>query len=305
MLRHSAGALRAAGLDPNRPPKTIAELDAYAAAMTVLDSNGHIARTGYLPKDPGWYLLYTPLWFGGDIWDEKTHKFTLTSPACVAAYNWIQSYSKRLGRDNATQFFDGLGNFDSPQNPFMAGMVGMEQQGPWMANFIRRYECKVDWAVAPFPSAVPGLENVSFCPFDALCIPKGAAHPKEAFEFIAYVNRQAVMEKLCSLHCKNSPLAKVSEGFIRNHPNRFIKVYEDLASSPNAHATPHIPTLEQVQDELKVVSERLILLDGDPATELAKAQAKLQAEYDDFMENQRLRDVQANAANGAPEVNAQ
>ena len=60
----------------------------------------------------------------------------------------------------------------------------------------------------PFPSAVPGLEDVTFADFDALVIPQGARHKQEAFEFIAYVNRQDVMEKLCKLHCKNSPLAR-------------------------------------------------------------------------------------------------
>ena len=85
----------------------------------------------------------------------------------------------------------------------------MEMQGPWMANFIHIQSPSMDhdWAAAPFPSAVPGSEIGHLCPFDALMIPWMAAH-REAFEFIAYVNRQDVMEKLCMLHCKNSPLMK-------------------------------------------------------------------------------------------------
>src|SRR6185369_12426305 len=68
--------------------------------------------------------------------NEQTGKFTLTDPKVVAAYDWIASYSRTLGKDAATEFRGGLGNFDSPQNGFLTGYVVMEQQGPWMANYI-------------------------------------------------------------------------------------------------------------------------------------------------------------------------
>ena len=47
-----------------------------------------------------------------------------------------------------------------------------------------------------FPSAAAGLTDVTYCGFDTLVIPKGSRHKKEAFAFIAFVNRQNVMEKL-------------------------------------------------------------------------------------------------------------
>ena len=114
----------------------------------------------------------------------------------------------------------------------------MDQQGPWMANYIahlkpefsevkvpiaRQWELKdrttnTVWGVAPFPTAVPGLTNVSYNSFDALMIPSGARHAKEAFEFMAYVNRQDVAEKLNILHCKNCQLRHVSESFSKSIP---------------------------------------------------------------------------------------
>jgi ABC-type glycerol-3-phosphate transport system substrate-binding protein len=73
------------------------------------------------------------------------------------------------------------------------------------------------WGVVPFPSAVPGLDNVSYAGVDVLVIPTTSTHRKEAFEFIAFVNRQDQVEKLCSMHGKNSPLAKMS-GNMNTHP---------------------------------------------------------------------------------------
>ncbi len=311
IFAQNADKLREAGLDPTRPPKTIDELDAYAKVLETGDGKGHVDRAGYLPMEPGWYINYTHYWFGGSLWDEEHHKFTLTSPAVVKAYTWVQSYSKRLGQNATSEFQSANGTFDSPQNPFLCGRVVMEQQGPWMANYIlnrapqmdglasgedddtskplKERLARTEWAVAPFPSAVPGMENVSYCPFDTLGIPKGAKHKNEAFEFIAYVNRQEVMEKLCKMHSKNSPLAKVSKDFLEHNKNPYMNVFEDLASSPNACGLPPIPIYTEVDDEMTNVIQRLVLLRAEPLPALQEAQDRLQKKYDAFMEKQRAR----------------
>jgi ABC-type glycerol-3-phosphate transport system substrate-binding protein len=290
IFKENADKLRAAGLDPDRAPRTLEELDRYADALNVFvtDSHGHrhLQRAGYLPLEPGWYIYNTPLWFGVDLWDPVKKQFTLDDPRVLAAFNWIAGYSKRLGSDAIAEFATGQGGFNSPQNAFLTGSVVMEQQGPWLANFIHllKPEMDNDWAAAPFPSAV-GEENVTFCPFNALMIPKGSKHKEEAFEFIAFVNRQDVMEKLCSLHCTNSPLAKayVSENFVRNHRNRYIQVFEDLASSPNAHAQMQNPIAPEVAAELLAVIQGVATLKRDPAPALKEVQVRLQKKYLEFM----------------------
>ena len=315
LMLEAAPALRRAGLDPNRPPRTLDELDRYAVALDRFEQlpNGkkRIKIAGYLPMEPGWFLSYTAYWFGAELFDEKTQKLNLTDPRIVRAYEWIKSYSVRLGKDSMTEFRSGFGSFNSTQNPFLARTIVMEQQGPWMANFIENLKPEMnrwkfskeqerklprearkanyEWGVAPFPSAVKGLDDVTQAGFDTLVIPRGAKHKEEAFEFIAYVNRQDVMEKLNSLHCKNSPLSKVSEKFIRDHPNPYIDVFERLAASPNAHGVPPIPIWPEVGEEMSVAAQRVYLLEAEPEQVLAEAQARLQEKYDSFRERQRLR----------------
>src|ERR1019366_4422010 len=74
----NAAALRAAGLDPTRPPRTIEELGRYSDALVQRDASGRITRTGFFPMEPNWWVQDLPIWFGGKLWDEKTGKFTLT-----------------------------------------------------------------------------------------------------------------------------------------------------------------------------------------------------------------------------------
>jgi multiple sugar transport system substrate-binding protein len=306
VFRENAGKLRAAELDPSRPPRTLDELDRYARALDLTDTQGRIQRAGYLPMEPGWYVDFTPVWFGGSFFDEKAGRFTLDSQANVAAFNWIASYSKRLGSGAMVEFHDAAGGFDSPQNPFLTGEVAMEQQGPWMANYFYRLthqspwkptiaEAKVpreredeltdrrdncDWAAAAFPSAVPGAENVTYCSVDTLVIPRGAPHADAAFEFMAYLAQQPVMEKLCTLHCKSSPLRNVSPEFLAHHPNPYISVFEALSASPNARFAPQTPMWEQLRKELDDATQSVSRLDSEPRAALASAQARLQEKWD-------------------------
>ena len=136
ILHENAAALRAAGLDPDRAPRSIDELDRYARVLTIQGSNGRVIRAGFLPMEPNWYVNYICYWFGGNFWDARSKRFTLTSPPVVKAYDWIQSYATWLGKDAMSDFRNGVGNFDSPQNAFLAGQVVMEMQGTFLANFI-------------------------------------------------------------------------------------------------------------------------------------------------------------------------
>jgi multiple sugar transport system substrate-binding protein len=154
---------------------------------------------------------------------------------------------------------------------------------------VEQRRANYEWGVAPFPSAVPQGDDVTYGASDVLMIPRGAAHKKEAFEFLAYVNRQDVMEKLNKLHCKNSPLSRVSEDFLTSHPNPYIGVFEELAASSRAHSVPSIPIWPEVADEMGVVAQKVYLLQAEPEQALADAQQRLQAKLDDFRARQRAR----------------
>lgn len=306
IFREEAAALRRAGCDPDRPPRTIDELDRYSRALDRFDPADpkRLLRAGQLPTEPGWFLIHICYWFGGRLYDEQRGRFTLTDPNVVRAYEWVADYSRRLGQGAVSNFRSGFGTFNSTQNAFLTGAVAMELQGPWMANYIDHLKPEMsglltdqekrspppprlrsgpyEWAAAPFPSAEPGKPDVAFCGFDVLMIPAGARHKAEAFEFMAYVNRQEVMEKLCSLHSKNSPLRRVSAAFVRDHPNPYIGVFERLSGGANAVTVPRCPILPELGDEMNVVAQRVSLLKQTPHEALREAQQRLQAKLERF-----------------------
>ncbi len=106
---------------------------------------------------------------------------------------------------------------------------------------------------------------------------------------MAYVNRQDVMEKLCGMHCKNTPLRQVSPAFLQHNKNPYIDVFQTLAASPNARGLPQIPIGTEVHDELNNAIEKIALLHAEPEVALRQAQDRLQTSYDRFALMQRKR----------------
>jgi multiple sugar transport system substrate-binding protein len=319
LFQRKAAELRAAGLDPDRAPRSLDELDRYAAVLdeyeTLPGGFRRLKRAGFLPMEPGWYLGYIGYWFGAPIYDAATDRILLTDPRMVDAFRWIRGYSARLGKTSLSEFRSGLGSFNSTQNAFIARTVAMEMQGPWMATTFekhrpamngrtaplpppaasrnelppppRREDC--EWAVAPFPAAVDGLTDVTFANFDVLMIPRGAKHKREAFEFIAFVNRQAQTERLNLRGSQDSPLRRVSRHFLAAHPNPYIDVFERLMASPRARGVPSCPIWPEVGAELDNAVQRVSLLDATPEQALNDAQRRVDEKYRRFKERQRAR----------------
>jgi multiple sugar transport system substrate-binding protein len=269
-----------AGLDPERPPRTFAELDAYSKKLTRFGKDGHITQMGFLPAEPGWWNFGWGEFFGGRLWDGGA-RITADDPGNAAGFAWVQSYAKFYGV-GALQTFasNALGNFASAQNPFMAGQLAMEMQGVWMGNFISLYAPGMKWGAAPFPVVKEGDDPVTFAGSDVLCIPRGAKHVDEAFAFIAYVNRQGPMEKLCVAHQKNSPLRAVSAGFYQRHKNPYIRMFQKLGYSRHAASLPRISIGTEYVNELKNAFDRIWLLQATPAQAMGEVQARIQASWD-------------------------
>lgn len=291
-LHYNRAAFRKAGLDPNKPPKTIEEMDADAEKLTVPDGKGSYVQMGFQPSDPGWWNWGWGFFFGGKLWDGKD-KITCNSPENIRAFEWVASYTKKYG-PGAKSFVSGLGNFSSPQNGFISGKLEMQEQGVWMANFIHKYNPSLGWAAAPFPypSNRPDLANTTIADLDNLVIPRGAKHPKEAFDFIAFVQRQPNMEMLCIGQRKHSPLVKVSKWFLEHHPNPYIRLFNDLPKNKNACTPPMLSIWREYDNEMEAAFDEVSLLEKTPEEALQEVHDRMQPILDDYNRTMKLREAE-------------
>jgi ABC-type glycerol-3-phosphate transport system substrate-binding protein len=183
-----------AGLDPNRPPQTIAELDADAQKLTTFDAKGNLVRAGFVP----WYFptggqldpRYWPEMFGGSVYDQAHARYTINTPANLASLEWLAKYAKMLGGLEKLNGF--LGKFTGNSDPFYTGQAAMEVVGDWVPIFtFKPYAPKsLHYGIAAIPAG-PGVPYGTnyMLGGDAFALPVHAQHPKEAAELMVYLMR--------------------------------------------------------------------------------------------------------------------
>jgi ABC-type glycerol-3-phosphate transport system substrate-binding protein len=290
-LYYNRAMFKDAGLDPDRPPRTISELSEYCRKLARVEG-GRLVRAGFHHREPGWWPQIWGYYFGGSLYDERANAATFDDAGNVASLEWVQSFVREYGVERLNELRSSFGNYDSPLNAFVAGTLAMVCQGPWLGNIINLYRPDLDYAVAPMPVADHLYDPdapIGMVDTDILVIPRGVKHPEASMEFIAFTQRQDNVEYLSTAHCKGSPLATSSEAFLANHPNRGIRTFDALAKSPRSFRVPSTRTWLQIRDEMTFAFDKAWNLQGTPKSILATARQRAQVVLDRAADESRRR----------------
>jgi ABC-type glycerol-3-phosphate transport system substrate-binding protein len=263
---------------PEKFPKTLSEFETLIREGSRINANGEVATAAFLPRD-GFGSGSWPYLFGASF--VRNGEIDVNSPGDLKAWEWVHSFAKRFGVRETQAFRSGFGNYSSPQNPFLSGKLATMMDGPWFSNFIRLYNPNLDWFAVPFPypDGHPELKGYTVLNLNTLMIPRGAKHVQEAFEFIRYVQKQEIMEELCSGQFCNSPLSRVSEKFLSQHPNKFIRLFDQLARSPRAVGPVKLGIWGQIGQEVGNAVDVMDLEQSTPKQALDIAQVRLASQW--------------------------
>jgi len=182
---------RDAGLDPERPPETIAELDEYVRKLNIWQKSGatrKLTRIGLIPW--GQYgsanSLFTWGWaFGGEFYDSKTRRVTCDHPRVVQALEWMCSYAKQYDIDKIASLQAGFGTAE--MNPFYVGKLSMTCLHISGIEDIKKYAPKLEFGMTYIPAPPDGEQHSSWVGGWCMAIPKGGRHPDEAWELIRWM----------------------------------------------------------------------------------------------------------------------
>jgi len=296
-LHWNKDLFKEAGLDPERPPRTIPELEEFAAKIVRKDpQTGRVTRLGLLPPEPGWWNWAWGYFFGGKL-NDGLERITADDPGNVAALKWVSTFAERYGREEMLAFRQGFGSFDSPQNAFLSGKVGMVLQGVWMSNFIRFHNPHLNYGCAPFPAAFDTKgEPVTIAEMDVITLPRGCRHPDEAWEVIKFINSQEGMEYLCGAKENNggqgklTPFKETSPGWVEQHTHPHLRAFIELAKSRNAVSTPKLAVWMEYRDELSAAFDRVWLGQATPEEALRTVRERIQPKLDRALLLQRIRE---------------
>jgi len=221
---------REAGLDPNRPPQSLDELERMSERLTIVEikRGGKIVRVhypdltadekkakdfklvqvGHDPQQPGWWMPMWVFWFGGKLWDGQRH-ITANSPEFIQTFQWLREQSEKYGVDNRRGFGASFGNFQSPQNPFFSDQIDNaileaqskaqetlslnQEQMDKIHEKIQQAQEKMAEAQAKFMSVVDtAVKNAPAGTENAVALVKSAvAAANNAFESVQKAGKQA------------------------------------------------------------------------------------------------------------------
>lgn len=181
-LFYNKDLFRRAGLNPNKPPKTLAEIAKDAKKITAL---GHGISGFYFSGGCAGCNAFTflPLiWAsGGDVLSQDGKSATFDSPAVRRALDVYRqmwkagSISKAAKTDSGAHFVD----------LFASGKIGMQGIGSFAITSYKHDHPNLHFGVAPLPGINGGRS--AFVGGDMMGIPRGSKHVDEAWSFINFV----------------------------------------------------------------------------------------------------------------------
>ena len=245
-LYYNKSMLKAAGIAS--PPTTLAQLYTDQAKEWKI-SGGKLEQIGFYPSyNQG--MEYFDSFFGAvNCFDSAGNYALATCPGAQAEANFLASYDSypySLVAANETAYGGVAGGDD---DAFVAGKEGFTMDGPWEGaqNIPVTNPAMVgNFGVVPFPNTVGGPSTFGQGNYNI--IPKGAAHPQQAFEFIAWLAGYNNESFMTSLYPKGgwmptSPAGAATPAFqawLKSNP--WLNVYIEQMSSPLSQTPKLTPT---------------------------------------------------------------
>jgi len=148
---------REAGLDPEKGPTTIAELDTMVGKLT-RQTGADFERVGMVPWDLYGHGNTIQAWgraFGGEFYDDKKDEPTFVHPRVQRAVEWYTGWAKRLDAARVIAFRSSV----TPPGGvhwFGSGRFGLMVLVASAVAGIRQFNPALELAAGPMPGEAPG-----------------------------------------------------------------------------------------------------------------------------------------------------
>lgn len=272
---------RKAGLDPDRPPRTIDDLDRMNDRLTIRDPQGNITQLGIDPLEwTGANALFT--WgyaFGGTFYTDPDPQHplgtvTADDPKIVKALEWLARFGRKYDVRKVRAFSDAM--VGSGNTPFYAGKAAMRLLHVAQIKDLKKYSPTMDFGIGLIPAPLDGEYPNGWIGGWSLAVPRSNTVRPEAFEFIKWMCTSDEATTIESKELEQFPAYRLSPIFdqVRKDPVRGV-FYQILANAK------HVRTLMPVQgyymERIGRAMDEVLYGGADPAAALARARVDVSA----------------------------
>jgi multiple sugar transport system substrate-binding protein len=245
-LFYNKEMFRQAGLDPEKPPRTWDEVRQYARQLVRRNEKGHITRMGFLfhlgrtlkvsqqSEEP---LLLMAWQKQAPFTDPQKEKVLFANEQMVELLNYVLEANQDVPLRDQLAFVAGFGYGD--QHAFTSGRLAMMILPGNFPDHIAAYRPGLDYGVSIIPS-FEGLPTASSTATWWMAIPRGAKHPRAAWEFIKFViDKEVQLQTLQAMDETLFPanrLAAMDASFLYKDYNQIF-----LEQLNYAHSTTLVP----------------------------------------------------------------
>lgn len=273
-----------AGLDPNTPPRTLDEFDAFDRRLTKIEAGQEIKRVGFSPFFPNWWPYLWAWLDGGSLWDPEQGRITAADPKVVAGYQFIQNLVERHSQGNAARFRGGWGDY---MTPFIDGKLGMVLMGSWVPKHITDVGPDTEYGVTPIPAGPRG-ERFSLFEADTWAIPTGAKQPQAAMRFLAWMYLPENATRFAGLRNQFSVVREVNTpDFFRKAGGPGLAAFAQVAIGTAARQAPNMPIWDEYGGALGAATNDIMALRAAPETRLGQVQREVQSKLDEALKKRR------------------
>jgi sn-glycerol 3-phosphate transport system substrate-binding protein len=270
MFFYNQNAFLRAGIDPDRPPSTWDELIRAGKKLTVdTDGDGEFDTYAMMFWINGFYGLAPFLWaHGGDFFNDDPNHIQLTSDQMLATVEMLRDlvFKYHIMPQNWTDWEGG--------QAFLSGNLAM---GFFTSAALTYGEQNLPWTlrVAPIPT-VQGRRFTVLGGSGLVTFARKGRQRKAVYDFASWLidkeNTIRLHEAVGYIPVRESALNSLAlKAFHRDNPNHRVTV-EALSY---ARSLPHHREYYKMNATLREALERIFLQGSDPATELAKAERKI------------------------------
>lgn len=183
------GLFEQAGLDPEKPPTTWAELAEFAKMTTNAPDSYGIA---FDAQSGGTFMFrWMPfVWAnGGDLLNEEGTESTINSPEALEALQlWVDLIHTHKATPPGTHTWSG----DDLRGAFQAGKVAMMVSGNFVVALLNRDAPDLEYGVALIPAPEEGGDHASFAGGDLMGILAGTDKADAGWDLLQFLASEPV-----------------------------------------------------------------------------------------------------------------